>query len=237
MKGKFFGIGVGPGDPELITLKGYRLLRHVDVVMVPKARKDQSSVALKVIEQYLRSEQEVVELVLPMTRDRETLETYWQEAAKDILNFLQQGKNVAFVTLGDPATYSTYSYVMKKLQEIDPSIEIETVPGITSYSAAASRLNLPLAEGEEKIAIVPLLHHPEELELLTAHFENLVLLKVSSHYRELVDYLERKHLLDKAVLVSRCGHPGEQIERNLRKALDRKPDYLSLILIKQEGPV
>lgn len=235
MKGKFIGIGIGPGDPELLTLKAQRLIQETEIICVPKTSKDKDSVALKIIQPYLSDRQKIVELIMPMTKDKAVLTEHWENASKNILEYLHQGKNVVCVTLGDASLYSTYSYLLKYVKKADPEIEVETVPGITSFAASAARLNLPLAEGNEKLAILPAVEDLAELTKVLDNFENVVLMKVPSRLAEIIDILEAKGSLKKAVLISRCGQEQERIEWDLRILREQKLDYLSLILVKQGG--
>jgi precorrin-2/cobalt-factor-2 C20-methyltransferase len=124
---------------------------------------------------------------------------------------------------------------MSRVRAIDPEFEIITVPGITSFAASAAALNVPLAEGEERLAIVPSIEDPQKLPEVLAQFPNVVLMKVTPHFNEIVDILEQHNLKDKAVLISRCSTPLQQCERNLDNLRGTTPDYLSLILIKQQG--
>ncbi|HBS58083.1 MAG TPA: precorrin-2 C(20)-methyltransferase [Firmicutes bacterium] len=235
MKGKFFGLGVGPGDPELLTLKAYRILNEVDVICMPKSRLERECVAYNIVRPLLRGEKEIVELYMPMTRDAEILEQEWQKGAATILAFLRRGLDVAFITIGDAMLYSTYSYLMAKIKALDEEIEITTVPGITSFAATAAALNIPLAEGEERLAIVPSIENPQKLPEVLAQFPNVVLMKVAPNFNEILDVLEAEKVQDKAVLVSHCSTPRQQCEYDLERLRGSKPDYLSLILVKQQG--
>lgn len=235
MKGKLYGLGIGPGDPELLTLKAYRLLRSVAVVCVPKSKQENASVALDIVRPHLLEGQKVIEVVMPMHRDRQLLQEYWRQAARQVLVHLHQGQNVAFLTLGDPLFYSTYAYLMRAVVELDPGIQAETVPGITSINAAAARLNLPLAEGAEGLAVLPHLEDMAELDTVLKTFPNVVLMKAARYSEEIVKYLEDHGLTECATLVSRCGQKDEQVVRDVRILKDTPVDYFSLMLIRQGG--
>ena len=150
MKGKFYGIGVGPGDPELLTIKGKRILEEADYIATPKTKGDSESTALHIVSPYIEGK-EVIELVLPMTKDPAILEQAWNDGAKCIMEYLDQGKNVAFITLGDPSLFSTFMYVFRPVRAAGYAWEI--VPGVTAPSAAAAKLGIGLADGKENIAI------------------------------------------------------------------------------------
>lgn len=233
MKGKFFGIGIGPGDPELLTIKALRLIKNTRIICVPKASKEKDSIALQIIAPYLTSEQQIVELVMPMTKDAVELQAYWQEAGSVILDYLHQGQDVVCLTLGDASLYSTYLYLQKHITAADPEIVVETIPGISSFSAAAARLNLALAEGNENLCVLPAVEDVSSLNDILNRFANVVLMKVAGQFEEILDTLEDRGIVQQAVLVSRCGQGEEKIEHDLATLRGQKQDYLSLILIKQ----
>lgn len=231
MLGKFYGVGVGPGDPKLLTLRAVEVMREVKVVAVPKSRSDRESVALEIAKPYLASDVEILELNLPMTSDSVVLEMAWQAGAERIGDQLQAGKDVVFLTIGDASLYSTYQYVLQKLQGILPQVEVETVPGITSFSAGAARVNQPLASGDEPLLILP--NVDDELGFYLQEFPNLVLMKVSRDYDKI---LQKLNTLGKdGVFISRVGSDKERVVRNLHSLLDEKIDYLSLILVKDKS--
>ncbi|GFN23779.1 MAG: precorrin-2 C(20)-methyltransferase [Thermoanaerobacteraceae bacterium] len=235
MSGKLYGVGVGPGDPELLTLKARRILERVPVLAVPVSQRGEESLALGVVQAFVRPNQEILSLFMPMSRDRSYLERCWEAAARELLGKLREGRDVAFLTLGDASLYSTYSYLMEIIQGLDPSIPIETVPGITSFSAAAARLNLPLAKGDEALAIIPALEDPEALEGLIPLFPNLVLMKVARRYDEIVRVLTRAGVVRTSVLATRCGQKGETFSWDLEAGMGQRHDYLSLIIVKGRG--
>lgn len=232
MAGKLWGIGVGPGDPDLITVKAVKVLGQVSVVCVPRARAGQPSLALSIAREYLSPEAKVVELTMPMTEVRERLESAWREAAETILDYLQVGHQVAFLTIGDPTLYSTFSYVNKVLQQEEAWFNTEIIPGISSVSAAAARLGRSLAEGDEPLVIIPT---PQGLELNNELVDqsNLVLMKVSRDFDRLVNELSQNKRLEKAALVSRVGQPQEYVTEDLEALQGQKIDYLSLIISRK----
>ena len=156
-KGKLYGIGVGPGDTELLTLKAARILKSVPVVFTPKSSKEKESIALSIVKPVLEEREDYKRLMLvtpifPMIEDKDELEKIWNSASEMIAQYLDSGRDVAFITLGDPSVFSTYAYVQKKLIE---NYEIETVPGITSFTACAAARNKALVEQNESLTIVP----------------------------------------------------------------------------------
>lgn len=156
MTGTLYGIGVGPGDPELMTVKAYRRLKEADVIAYPKKGRQSKSYAEQIIDAYFAPEEKRrLGLHFPMTKDRALLEPKWNEAADAIWAELSAGRDVAFVTEGDPLLYSTFIHLMHVMERRYPEAPIEVVPGVSSANAAAARLRLPLVDGDETVAIVP----------------------------------------------------------------------------------
>lgn len=235
MTGKFYGIGVGPGSPDLLTLRAAEVLRTVDAVCVPRSAVDKDSVALKVARPHIPGTAEIVEISTPMTRDKAVLEQEWLTGAGKIAGLLQAGKNVAFITIGDAMLFSTYTYLLGKVRELLPAVAVESVPGVTSFAAAAAHLNVALAEGTDKLAIIPAVDDPESLRPVLGAFPNAVLMKVAGQYEAILDILDETGLKDKAVYVSKLGYPDEFITRDLESLRGARRDYLSLILVKRGG--
>ncbi|MDN5345169.1 MAG: precorrin-2/cobalt-factor-2 C20-methyltransferase [Clostridia bacterium] len=235
MSGTLYGLGVGPGDPELLTLKARAILERVPVLAVPVSQRGEESLALQVVQPFIQPGQKILSLFMPMTHDRAYLERSWDAAAAELGQHLKAGQDIAFLTLGDASLYSTYSYLMQRLQNLRPGLKIVTVPGITSFAAAAASLNVPLAMGDEPLAIIPALKDPAALKEYLALFPNLVLMKVARHYDAIVDVLEEAGVAKGSVLASRCGQPGESFNRDLAAGKGKKQDYLSLIIVKGAG--
>ena len=230
MLGKFYGLGVGPGDPKLLTLRAVEVLNCVPVVAVPKSRGDRDSVALEIAKHHLSPAATILELTLPMTPDQVILEMAWQAGAELIFEKLQEGQDVAFLTIGDPSLYSTYQYVLAKLQGIAPDLEVETVPGITSFAASAAVLNSPLAAGDEALLILPSVD--DKLGHYLREFPNLVLMKVSRDFERILAEIQEAD--KEGVFVSRCGSETQQVVKDLNSLVNQKVDYLSLILVKDK---
>ncbi|MBI2875398.1 MAG: precorrin-2 C(20)-methyltransferase [Candidatus Tectomicrobia bacterium] len=233
-KGRLFGIGVGPGDPELLTVKAARILSRVPVVCVPKGKAQGSSLALAVIQELIDpGQQQILECHFPMVRDPEEAEEFWQEAARQVLEPLQRGCDVAFVTLGDPLFYSTFIYLYRTIQELDPEIHQEIVPGVSSLHAASAVASLPLGVAGERIAILPATGDRAALRRTLEEFDTIVLLKVSQALDEVVALLETLGLKEKAVFVQKCGMAGERVIRELDRLGGEKVDYFSLLIVSK----
>lgn len=245
MPGKLYVIGVGPGDPELITVKAVRILKGVPCIMVPRGREEGMSLALSIIEQAVDlAGKEIVPAHFPMvtTRGRkegrgaaeisELLDARWDKAAEAVLERLREGRDVAFVTLGDPAIYSTFFYLHPRLVALEPELIMEIVPGISSVNVAAAGASLPLALAAEKIAIVPA-NYDMDLDAVLRDFETVVLLKAGGAFETVKEALKVSGRLSRAICVSRAGLPGERIITDLRQVEKEDLDYFTLVLVKR----
>jgi precorrin-2/cobalt-factor-2 C20-methyltransferase len=233
--GTLFGVGVGPGDPELLTLKAARVLKGSACIAVPKSREDRVSLALSVVEKAVGLEgKEVLTLSLPMTSDKKVLVGRREEAAGEITKRLSVGIDVAYITIGDPLFYSTFSYLVPFVTDKLPTARVEVVPGVASFSAAASSAGMFIAQGDERVVIVPSIASIKEIRSLIRGFHTVVLMKISSIIDEIVDLLAQLDLTERAVFVSRAGWPDEEIIRDVRTLKGRKVDYFSMIIVKPE---
>jgi len=235
--GVLYGIGVGPGDPELMTLKGARVLENCRHVFVPKARSENGSIALTIAGRYLRADCRVYELVFPMSADKKELSRHWAEAARSVADVVGMGEDACFLTLGDPLLYSTYIYLVRYLRKQLPGLDVVTIPGITAFSAAAALAEFPIGEGRERVVIIPA---SDDLDLVgeaLAGGGTVVLMKVGKRLARVLDLIERAGFLDRAVYVARAGLEGQQVELDLRKLREQKQeaDYLSILLVHTEA--
>lgn len=230
--GALYGIGVGPGDPELISLKGLHLLQRVPVVAFPAGVEEKPGIAQQIVAQWLRPEQVHLALRFPYVQNTDVLEQAWQIAAETVWQYLQQGQDVAFVSEGDVSFYSTFSYLAQALRQHHSDVQIQTIPGICSPLAAAASLNLPLTSRSDRLAILPALYAVEELEAVLDWADVVVLLKVSSVYEQVWSVLERRHLLDCSYVVDRATLPQEVVYTGLRGHPHLKLPYFSLLIIR-----
>lgn len=230
---KLYGVGLGPGDPGLVTLKAKQILDKVDVVFAPRGSEEGSSLARTIVESVTETKKKFVELTFPMTTDKIILNKYWINAARMIAQEIQKGKEVAFVTIGDPFIYSTYTYLLKTLKSNFKGIDVETVPGVTAFNAASCRLQFPLVEGSQKLAVLPVTASLNGLRQALTEFDTVVLMKVGAKLNKVVCLLKELGLVNRAVLISRVGHKDEKIIRNLALLRDKKAGYLSVILVRK----
>lgn len=232
-QGTLYGIGVGPGDPELITLKALKILEKRPHIFAATSSKNTYSLALDIIHSHLNGAP-VEQLPFPMTRDPEALQKAWDQCALRVLDVLNQGSDAAFITLGDPLTFSTFGYLLKTIKGLDPRVEVVTIPGITSYHAAAALTQTPLGEGEESFLVVSGALGAAKLRQAVDKTDTVVLLKTYRHADDILTALEELGLLDRAVCISRCGLDGETIVQDLRSLKGQPLPYLSMIIVRKK---
>lgn len=234
--GCLYGVGVGPGDPELLTLRACRVLREAGVVVVPKRSPRDEGYAFGIVRHLIDpSRQEVLELVFPMTRDRQRLDSVWESHAAAIASRLATGRDCAFITEGDPFFYSTFIYVWERLRRRFPGFRAEVVPGVSSVHAAACRAGVPLASGDERVAILPGVGDPEEVRRHLESFDTVVFLKCHTGLPTLVRALEEGGLACQAVYVKKATAAEEEVVADLRAMAGREPEYLSLVIVRRTG--
>ncbi|MCD8050248.1 MAG: precorrin-2 C(20)-methyltransferase [Clostridiales bacterium] len=225
-KGILYGVGVGPGDPELLTVKAVRLLRSADVIAAPDSG-GESRTALNIVKAYIE-DKPVLLCPTPMTRDRETLDRAWEDNAAQICALLEQGKQVVFVTLGDPTVYSTYFYLHRRV--LARGYRAEIVPGVPSFCAAAAKLGVPLCESSQRLLVVPA-SHGDLTDSLNVD-ANKVLMKAGRQLEPLKETLRQRGEMENASLVVNCGLPGEQVWPSFAQA-EGETGYFSLVLLRQ----
>ncbi len=235
MAGKIYGIGVGPGDPELLTFKAYRILKEVDVLCVPKSKTERDSLALTIVTRAVQRKYEVLELLFPMNHDKEVLKYHWDTASEKMAGLAREGKTLAFITIGDPMFYSTYAYILERVKRKFPDIEIETIPGVTAVAACSSLINEPLTEGDEKLAVIPAAYGISAIKEALQSYDSVVLMKVNRLFDEVAGLLEEMKLLDKAVYISRCGYPDQYYSTDIAGLAGKEKDYMSIMVVRKAG--
>jgi precorrin-2/cobalt-factor-2 C20-methyltransferase len=232
--GTLYGIGIGPGDPDLLTLKGAQVLSRCRHVFVPKARPATESLARTIAQPHLRPDAVIRELLFPMTGDRSELAACWKESAEAVAAVLRQGEDACFLTLGDSLLYSTYVYLLRALKAVLPEASVVTVPGITALSAAAALTGFPLGEGKAPVTIVPTADDLGTLRRALSLGGTVVLMKIGGRLQAVLDLLEETGRIDRGVFVARAGLEGQRIETDLRKLRHESADagYLSVVLLE-----
>ncbi|TRY27591.1 precorrin-2 C(20)-methyltransferase [Brevibacillus sp. LEMMJ03] len=233
--GTLYGIGVGPGDPELITVKAFRLLQQSPVVAYPKKRMGSKSYAHQIAELYVKPSEgkEMLGLVFPMTKDKEVLEREWANTVELVWERLRQGKDVAFVTEGDPLFYSTFIHMMRVMQAAHPEVPIVSVPGVSSFLGAASRLGLPLADGDEQIGIIPATDDREAMRQALLSHDCVVFLKVAKVLPMIIGLLRDLDLVDKAAVATKVTSAEEMVWTDVRELERAELGYLTLMVVKK----
>ena len=230
--GTLYGISVGPGDPELITLKGLRILKQASVVAFPAGVQGKPGIAQQIVDEWLGSHQVQVALTFPYVQDIAILTQAWQIAAQQVWQYLRLGQDVAFVCEGDVSFYSTFTYLSQMLQQLHPECVVQTVPGVCSPMAAASALGVPLTVRDQRLAVLPALYNVGELETILDWADVVVLMKVSSVYEKVWQVLHRRQLLEHACVVERATLPEQEIYEDLRDRPTLKLPYFSLLIVK-----
>ena len=231
--GTFYGIGVGPGDPELITVKAQRVLQKAECVFTPIAGEGRESIAHTIAHQFISPDATITRLIFPMTPDKAVCEKSWEENAHQIASVLKQGNDAVFLTLGDPMTYSTYGYLLKKMKVFYPQVKAVTIPGVPSYLAGAAASNLSLVEGNETLTLVPGNTSPDKIRQFLSSSDTVLFLKHHRNAETIFNILKEMDLDDKAIYISRCGFEEHQATTQPTKEFLENPDYLSLIIVKK----
>ncbi|NEQ24254.1 MAG: precorrin-2 C(20)-methyltransferase [Microcoleus sp. SIO2G3] len=230
--GTLYGIGAGPGDPELLTVKGLRLLQTASVVAFPAGINGQLGVAERSIAPWLQSHQIRLPLIFPYVQDETELQQAWQTAAEKVWPHLAQGRDVAFVSEGDVSFYSTFTYLAQTLQQLHPIAPIQAIPGVCSPLAAAAALGVPLTIRSQRLVILPALYAVADLETALNQADVLVLMKVSSVYSQVWQILHQRQLLPLSYVIERATLPNQVIHSDLRDRPDLKLPYFSLLIVQ-----
>jgi precorrin-2/cobalt-factor-2 C20-methyltransferase len=236
MSAKIYAVGVGPGDPELLTRKAERILRSVPVICTPTGASEAASYALSIVEPLLdRCRQQVLVQTFPMSKDEAELTPHWQAAAAEVAAHARAGREVAFITIGDPLLYSTFLYIYRILRADYPELSIEIVPGITSVGAAAAAAGIPLGLASDRVAILPATYESDELRRTLQDFDTVVLMKVSRVFDQVYALLCELGLEKSSVFVRRVGSSEEEVVTDLATLVGKKLDYLSLLIVRRSA--
>ena len=233
---KIYAVGVGPGDPELITRKAERILREANVICTPTGQADAASYALSIVSGIVNPlKQEIITQLFPMSKDEKLLAEFWQKASDEVLTRVDAGLDVAFITIGDPLLYSTVLYLYRIFRTERPDIEIEIIPGISSINAAAAAAGIPLGMAGERIAILPATYADAELRQTLQDFDTIVLMKVSRVFDRVYAILQELGLEKSGAFIRRVGSEQEEVVFDLAGLVGRPLDYLSMLIIRKQG--
>jgi precorrin-2/cobalt-factor-2 C20-methyltransferase len=233
VSGTLIGVGVGPGDPELLTLKGLRVLREADEVFVPVADTGEVGRAERVVRPHLDLGR-VRRLQFALSDDARARAQNWERAAFEVSEPLRRGKTCAFATIGDPNVYSTFTYLARTLKEYMPEVEIHTVPGITAMQDLASRGSTVLLEGDERLALLPFTAGEEALREALSEFETVVCYKGGRRLTEVLGVAAQQGRLEGAIYGSRLGMEGEEVVL-ASEVVGREGPYLSTVIFTTKG--
>lgn len=228
MKGKLYGVGVGPGDPELLTCKAVRIMEESDVIVVP-GQEPKQTVAYQIAAGGTAKikDKPLIGVHMPMTKDPELLKSSHKQAVEPITALLDEGKQVVFLTLGDPCIYSTYIYIHKAVRQA--GYETELINGIPSFLAVSARLNEGLVEAGEMLHIIPASY---DIEAGIKSSGTKVIMKAGSQMKQVKQAIIQAGLEGKAM--ERCMMEGEQIYESI-EAIPDHSSYYSLIIVKEQG--
>ncbi len=231
--GKLIGASLGPGDPELITRRSWSMLQSDARWLYPVKKAEEKSYALSIVERGgIAVPSDAVELVFPMTRDAGILLKSWANAAAQTVALLAEGRDLVFLVEGDASTFATFGHLARVVRELVPDIVVETIPGVSSFAAAAATTGISLAEEDETLAIIPAAYGVGVINHLLDEFDTLILLKVKPMMDEVLDLLEQRDLLATSCFIEKVGSPDERIVRDVASLKGEKVNYLSLMLVQ-----
>lgn len=230
-KGKFYGIGAGPGDSQLMTLKAIKTIGKLDILYLPKAKMGGDSTVKKIVAPYLKSDLVLKERHFPMSFNSQEKRKSWDAISREIMDDVKNGRQVGFVSLGDPMLYSTYIYLLDRLVD---QVEVETTAGLSSFSNIAASNNFPLAMDTDSMVVYPCTSSMEDISRILDSFDTIVLMKVYKKCRAIIEMLEDKGLADKSIMVSNSSMEGQLVYRDISQAKDLdKYSYFTTIIINK----
>ena len=234
--GRLYGVGVGPGAPDLVTLRALAVIRRAPVLALPRSSDHGASVAWQILRPVLGPVpgQERLMLTFPMAKDPARLVPAWDAAFAAIGERLERGLDVAFATEGDPSLFSTFIYLAAEAPRRWPGIAIEIVPGVSSITAVPAVTGVPLADGQERIAIVPATYGLADLETLLARFDTVVLMKIGPEMPRIIAALDAAGLLSRAIYVSKATMADQRIERDLRALPPEREGCFAMVVVSRK---
>ncbi|MGK7906500.1 MAG: precorrin-2 C(20)-methyltransferase [Synechococcus sp.] len=228
--GRLLGIGVGPGNPNWMTIEGVNAIQSVAAIACPQDRQGQPGMAYRIACQQL-GDKPLLALDLPFVTDEAVLETAWLAAAEQVLPMLRQGEDVAFISEGDASFFSTFTYLARAVQQ-QADVNVQVLPGVCSPLAAAAALQIPLSMWDEGVAILPAIHRVDELEDLLDWADVVVLMKVSAVFDRAYAILESRGLLAQTGLVEWLGWPQQRVFKSIEGLRGYQPPYFSIAIVR-----
>jgi precorrin-2/cobalt-factor-2 C20-methyltransferase len=234
------GIGVGPGDVDLLTVKAVKAIQNADIIMCPASNESRPSIAFAVVSSIIdkSKNQEIIKLIFPMTKDKEILKASWKKNAKIMAETVLTGKNVVYLTVGDPFLYSTWIYMHKDLKENYPDMNISVIPGIVSMFTFAAKVGVSVAEGAEKVAIIPSCYDLSSVKEIAKHSESMIFLKDGRYFDKVIEILKESGFPDNSIFAigQDLGTENEIIRKmTLGEVNDSSltTKYFSILVVKR----
>jgi precorrin-2/cobalt-factor-2 C20-methyltransferase len=238
---KLYCIGCGPGDPDLLTLKAINIIKNADVIYTPTAREGKPSVALSIVEKFLKEDTEIHQLIFPMVKDFDKLKENWKNNGIEITNSVRNGKNTVYLTVGDPSLYSTWIYIYKEIINSHKDIEVEIIPGITSIFSFSAEIKTPIGEGEEIIGIIPACYNLDRLKIAAQCCDTLVFLKDGRYFNSVIEILMNSGFPeDSDIFIAQdVSTNSEVLQKKKLSELFRSPNenndkYFSIMIAKKK---
>jgi precorrin-2/cobalt-factor-2 C20-methyltransferase len=231
-----YGVGVGPGAPDLLTLRAIRTLRRADVIALPRSSPYGQSAAWQIIKSVVRKvpQQDHLFLTFPMSREPARHVDAWETAFVKLGERIERGLSIAFATEGDPSLYSTFIYLQHQAPRRWPGLKVEVVPGVSSIAAVPAVTGIPLADGLERIAIIPAGYGVDDLIDIFQRFDTTILMKIGSEMANIFEALKRTGLTSKAVYVSKATSSQQRIVRDLREMTPERGDCFAMIIVSRK---
>ena len=232
--GGFYGIGVGPGDPELLTIKAHKKLQDVAVICFTQLDDGQESYALSVVRGILEAANPVfLAITIPSDDDTPIDPQTWDDAAQEVSRHLRNGGDVAFITEGDPMLYSEFFQVLGSVKAIVPDLEVEVIPGVSSVMAAAASSGMPLVTHGQRLTILPKVYGIDDLMEAIANSDTTVLMEVDRELLQALASREKLGLSGKATFVRQASTARENVVEDISKLEAEDLDYFSLLIIRR----
>ena len=233
-------VGCGPGDPELLTVKAVKAIQNADVILFPTSKEGKESIAYSIISSLVDSSRkpDIANLVFPMVKDKETLENTWENNARIIADKVKDGKNVVYLTVGDPSLYSTWIYIQRELKSKYPEIKITVIPGIVSMFAFASKVGISIAEGDETVAVIPACYDLSRVKETAKNCDTMIFLKDGRYFDQVITLLREAGFPDSSLFaIAQDVGTNEEIVKKLtlgevtKDTLTSK--YFSIMVVKR----
>jgi precorrin-2/cobalt-factor-2 C20-methyltransferase len=233
-------VGCGPGDPELLTVKAVKTIQNAEVIACPTAKEGKPSIALSVVESIIDKSKnpEIINLVFPMVKDKDILESTWENNAKILAQKVLDGKKVVYLTVGDPYLYSTWIYLHRELQTKYPQITISVIPGIVSMFTFASKVGLSLAEGAETIAVIPSCYDLSRVKETARNCDTMIFLKDGRYFDQVIKLLKEAGFSDDSIFAigQDLGTPNEIVKKMRLGDVNQDTmttKYFSIMVVKR----